>query len=95
MEQTNSLYDNVVRTTYAYLGPAADRFVARQIHNHLKKKPEQFKKNDLRELIDWIKLAMSLLTDDEKLINEYITSLEALAKNSKNNHAGKSKQHIS
>ena len=73
------LYDQVVKTTYDYLGPAADRFVARQIRNHLSKAPEELQPQDLRSLIDWISLAMTLLSDDQELVERYITDLKALA----------------
>lgn len=74
-----TLYSEVVDITYDYLGPAADRFVTRQIRSHLGKAPEELKKRDLRDLISWIKVAMSLLTDDDQLINKYISDLKALA----------------
>ncbi|MEO6761737.1 MAG: hypothetical protein ABI220_05220 [Candidatus Saccharimonadales bacterium] len=73
------LYDEVVRVTYEYLGPAANRFVERQIKNHLRKRPEQLKKKDLKVLIDWIRLAMNLLSDDEKIVDKYISELKELA----------------
>jgi hypothetical protein len=78
MAETVSLYQHVVRITYIYLGPAADRFVTRQIANHLHKQPEQLRKADLPELIDWIKLAMGFLTEDQKMIDEYIGRLHTL-----------------
>lgn len=78
VRQTTRLYSDVVDITYDYLGPAADRFVKRQIRNHLHKTPEQLKKDDLKDLIDWIKVAMSLLTDDEKLLKKYIVDLKKL-----------------
>jgi hypothetical protein len=78
-KQTATLYSEVVDITYDYLGPAADRFVTRQIRSHLGKSPEQLKKRDLRDLISWIKIAMSLLTDDDKLITKYISDLKQLA----------------
>jgi hypothetical protein len=74
-----TLYTEVVDVTYDYLGPAADRFVTRQIRSHLGKAPEQLRKRDLRDLISWIKIAMSLLTDDEQLVNKYVTDLIRLA----------------
>jgi hypothetical protein len=74
-----TLYSDVVDITYDYLGPAADRFVTRQIRSHLSKAPEELKKRDLRDLISWIKIAMSLLTDDNELINKYISDLKQLA----------------
>jgi hypothetical protein len=74
-----TLYAEVVDITYDYLGPAADRFVTRQIRSHLGKAPEELRKRDLRDLISWIKIAMSLLTDDDRLISKYVTDLKRLA----------------
>ena len=74
-----NLYDEVVGITYDYLGPAADRFVARQIRNHLQKEPNQLERKDLKKLIDWIQLAMGLISDDAKVISRYITDLKKLA----------------
>jgi hypothetical protein len=75
---SQKFYEQVVRVTYVYLGPAADRFVTRQIANHLDKKPEQLTKQDLPELIDWIRLAMGFLTQDKQLVDDYINRLQAL-----------------
>jgi len=76
----HSLYDEVVTITYDYLGPAADRFVVRQIRNHLGKDPEQLTPKDLRRLIDWIRLAMRLISNDSHIIDRYVTDLERLAR---------------
>jgi hypothetical protein len=72
------LYDKVVRITNVYLGPAADRFIARQVQNHLHKPPEQLSATDLLSLIDWIRVTVSLLTDDTKIIEEYAAQLQQL-----------------
>jgi hypothetical protein len=74
-----NLYDEVVRITYQYLGPAADRFVVRQIRNHLGKDPGELRRKDLRQLIDWIQLAMRLISNDDEVIDRYIAELEILA----------------
>jgi len=76
----SSLYEQVVRITHVYLGPAADRFIARQVENHLHKSPEELSQADLRSLIDWIKLVVSLLTEDEAIIEEYTDELQKLAR---------------
>ncbi len=73
------LYDKVVRVTHVYLGPAADRFIARQVQNHLHKPPNELSQKDLRKLIDWIQLAVSLLTEDSEVIEEYAQQLRQLA----------------
>ena len=79
MGQSN-LYEAVVSVTYDYLGPAADRFVGRQIRNHLQKDPAELERKDLRHLIDWIQLAMRLISDDTQVINQYMVDLQNLAK---------------
>lgn len=73
-----TLYEEVVDITHEYLGPAADRFVTRQIRSHLHKNPEELKKRDLKNLIDWIGLAMSLLSEDEELVHKYVANLNNL-----------------
>ena len=82
MIETNrkTLYEQVVEVTVRYLGPAAERFIARQIQMHLGKDPEDLTKKDLEKLVDWIKLAMALLSEDNKLVDEFSDSLLALAK---------------
>lgn len=80
MTTNKSLYEEVVSITYEYLGPAADRFVVRQIRNHLGKEAQQLRKKDLASLIDWIRLAMLLLSNDERLVEKYITQLKTLTR---------------
>jgi len=79
----NSLYDEVVAITYGYLGPAADRFVVRQIRNHLQKDPHELKHQDLKRLTDWICLAMRLISNDTAVIDHYMADLQALARHKK------------
>ena len=73
-------YKKVVAITSEYLGPAADRFVARQVRNHLGKDPEQLKKHELGLLIEWFAMAMALLSEDEQLVHRYATDLRLLVK---------------
>lgn len=79
MTTRNELYLKVLDISSDYLGPASERFVTRQIENHLNKHPNQLRKGDMKKLIDWVRLAMSTLTEDKKLKNEYIRRLERLA----------------
>lgn len=74
-----TLFDQVVRITHVYLGPAADRFIVRQIRNHLGKEPEELLPADLDKLIDWIRVAVSFLTDDSDLVEEYTEELRKLS----------------
>jgi hypothetical protein len=75
----NSIYDQVVRITNVYLGPAAERFISRQVENHLHKAPQDLSKADLLGLIDWIRVVVSLLTEDDEIIEEYVGELKKLA----------------
>jgi siroheme synthase (precorrin-2 oxidase/ferrochelatase) len=74
------LYKQVVAVTTDYLGPAAIRFIDRQIENHLRKEPEDLKRSDLKILADWSRLALGLLTEDTRLIDEFTERLVALGK---------------
>jgi uncharacterized protein YegL len=85
----NNLYEQVVDITYTYLGPAADRFVVRQIRNHLQKDPEELQRQDLRQLMDWIELAMHLISNDTRTIHDYMTNLEVLIQPDRQTHYGK------
>jgi hypothetical protein len=80
---SSSLYREVVDATAVYLGPAADRFISRQIVGHLDKAPEKLKKGDLKELIKWIKPAIALLTEDTRVVDSYIDSLSTLSRTTK------------
>ena len=80
-KQNTKLYNQVVKVTNVYLGPAADRFIARQVQNHLDKPAEELSRDDLLKLIDWIKIAMSLLTEDSEIVEEYAAQLQRLASN--------------
>lgn len=73
------LYDRVVSVTHVYLGPAAERFIERQVENHLHKPPEELSRKDLAGLIDWIRAAVSLLTEDNDIVEEYALELQKLA----------------
>ena len=75
---TNTVYSNLVRLTLPYLGPSSDRFISRQVRNHLYKEPEELKSTDIDQIIEWLKLAMSFLTKDQNLVNNYINEIKAL-----------------
>jgi len=78
-KRDTSLYDQVVRITHVYLGPAADRFIARQLENHLHKAPEDLSRADLLSLIDWIRVVVSLMTENGEIVEEYTGELQKLA----------------
>ena len=74
------LYQEVVDLTKSYLGPAAERFITRQIKTHLNKDPDDLSPEDLAKLADWIKVAIALLTEDSKIVQDYTDSILRLAK---------------
>jgi hypothetical protein len=83
MGSNDTLYEEVVSVTYEYLGPAANRFVDRQVRSHLDKNPEQLRKQDLANLIVWFKLSMATLSEDTKMVNKYVAGLKKLSDNKK------------
>lgn len=83
MNQKPRLYDQIVIITAEYLGPAADRFLYRQVTNHLGIPPTALNKTDLQKILTWIQLAMTILTNDEQLVDEYMEQLKELVGNDK------------
>lgn len=73
-----NLYSRVVYITTLYLGPAAERFIARQIQIHLDKDPDDLTRKDLEQLVEWIRIAIALLTEDAKVVEEYYAGLMTL-----------------
>lgn len=84
-----TVYDQVIHITNNYLGPAAERFIARQVKNHLHKAPKDLSPADLLRLIDWIRVAVSLLTEDSQIVERYIAELQKLASSYKNPKASR------
>jgi hypothetical protein len=76
-----SLFDEVVNLTEPYLGPAAHRFVSRQIAFHFGKAPESLEAGDLPELAEWASATLSFLTEDEDTVTEYENNILGLAGN--------------
>lgn len=76
---TSDMLNKVIVVTEEYLGPAADRFVKRQITFHLEKKPEEVTANDLPKLTEWIKVSLGLLTEDKSMVDACEQKLLSLA----------------
>ncbi len=77
-ESNNELYRQVVLITEEYLGPAAPRFVARQINFHLGKSPQELVTDDLPKLVEWSKLTLGLLTEDRQVVAQFADKLARL-----------------
>lgn len=74
----NTLYQETVNITKDYLGPAAERFISRQITFHLKKDPQALTKEDLGKLIEWVKVSIALLTEDSKMVDDCVNRITKL-----------------
>jgi len=80
ISNSNKTYDNLVDLTEDYLGPAAERFIQRQIRVHLDKEPDQLTQNDLPKLANWVKVAIAILTEDSQMVNQYTNGIIELSK---------------
>lgn len=76
----SNLYDQLIDLTSQLLGPASERFVQRQIANHLKKDPHTITPTDITKLSDWMRLALSILTDDPELVQSYMKDFNKLGR---------------
>ena len=73
------VYDKIITIVDDYLGPAGQRFVDRQIVFHLKKKPQDITHNDVPGLVEWVKVTLSLLTDDASAVKDCSDRIAKLA----------------
>ncbi len=72
---STSLYEQAVDISEEYLGPAAERFIRRQISTHLGIKPEKLNIKDLPQLVKWVSLAFALLTNNADELDEFTQNL--------------------
>ena len=75
MAAANQLYTDVVQITQDFLGPASERFIERQVKTHIHKDPRELDQNDLKQLSEWLKVAIALLTDDETTVKKYTDNI--------------------
>lgn len=74
-----SLFDEVVVITERYLGPAARRFIARQVSFHLNKAPEALMSTDIPQLVEWTKATLALLTEDKSMVDGFAQEVMKLS----------------
>lgn len=77
---TQTIFDQLVQATSELLGPASERFIERQVDNHLNIDPKKITPEDVAALSEWIRISISMLTDDKKLLRTYNRQLENLSK---------------
>jgi len=62
----NELTKRIISVAEDYLGPSAERFIARQITTHLNIEVGAFSVDKLGELSQWVELSASLLIEKAK-----------------------------
>lgn len=75
-----STYQQALTITKDYLGPAAERFINRQIAFHLRKEPEQLSKSDIPQLAEWVKVSIAILTEDREMVDNFTKRILKLKK---------------
>ncbi len=75
----NKTYAEAVKISRDYLGPAAERFIERQVRSHLNKDPADLQPHDLYKLLDWIRISVSFLSEDADVVEDYVHQLRKLA----------------
>ncbi len=74
----DTYYNKILEITRDYLGPAADRFIYRQISSHFKKKPEELQSTDIPMLAIRIRSGLLVLTHDEAVVDEAFRRIAAV-----------------
>lgn len=74
----NNYYQQVLKVTQEFLGPAAERFINRQIEFHLDKPPEVITKADVLTLRDSVQVALGLLINDQKVVNQAVKRFNSI-----------------
>ncbi|MBA3724100.1 MAG: hypothetical protein H0W89_04410 [Candidatus Levybacteria bacterium] len=77
---TTNTYQQALTITKDYLGPAAERFINRQITFHLQKKPELLAKEDIPQLAEWVKVSIAILTEDKQMVDDFTKRILKLKK---------------
>lgn len=73
-----ALYDDVLNIAKSYLGPAAEKFIARQLSAHLMlNNPNEVAPSHLNELARWCHISAALVMDEAKA-KEFSQKLKAL-----------------
>lgn len=72
-------YNKILNITRDYLGPAAGRFVDRQITSHLNKLPHDLDKKDIPMLAIRIRSGLMVLTKDEETVREAFLRISSIA----------------
>ena len=72
-----ALYDDVLNVARPYLGPAAEKFVSRQIDHHLATDAQNLARQHLDELAKWCLISGKLIMNESQAI-EFSQKVKAL-----------------
>jgi hypothetical protein len=72
-----ALYDDVLAVAKTYMGPAAERFLSRQITSHLNTTTQSLAPQHLSELAKWCYISGKLVMDEGKA-REFSEKVKAL-----------------
>lgn len=78
---SEGLYKNILGIAEDYLGPAAQRFIDRQIAFHLHKNPQEITKADVANLAEWVSVSLASLTEDTDAVKNCSDRISDLASN--------------
>lgn len=76
----HNYFESIVKVTEKYLGPAAERFIRRQIEFHLEKEPSSITFQDINKLKSNIGVALSLLVNDKTIVDQAMRDIESIKK---------------
>lgn len=79
MTHMTSYYEQLVKVTGDYLGPAAKRFIDRQINFHFGKDAKDLTKEDVVKLAESLRISLGLLTQDKQMVDEAERRMRAIA----------------
>lgn len=68
-------YVELLKLTRAYFGSDGPNHVAKFLHTHLEKSPNDVTSEDIISLIDWLKILVGFLEDDEEIVKQYIAEV--------------------
>ena len=75
MSPKQTLYPKIVGISEEFLGPAGERFIRRQVETHLAIKPENITVQHLPQLVDWMRLMFTMITNDQKVVDDFTSQL--------------------
>lgn len=73
-----SYYTQIVTVTEHYLGPAAERFIRRQVEFHLDKEPESISQSDVQKLKANVGVALGLLVNDKTIVDQAVGEISKI-----------------